>query len=72
MNFNKVISIDFQYLWLLLKRRAVWILLSAVIAFSAGAATAWWGLEINDSYRATATVFSFTGSSSDQTMLGEE
>lgn len=70
MNFNKVISIDFQYLWLLLKRRAVWILLSAVIAFSAGAATAWWGLEINDSYRATATVFSFTGSSSDQTMLG--
>ena len=75
MNFSKVISIDFQYIWLLLKRRAVWILLSAVLAFSAGAATAWWGLaclglEINDSYRATATVFSFTDRSSDQTMLG--
>lgn len=70
MIFNKVISIDFEYLGLFLKRHLIWIILAAVIAFPAGGAAAYWGLEITDNYRATATVYSFTAGASDQTMFG--
>lgn len=70
MDFNKVISIDFEYIGLFLKHRIIWIILAAVIAFPAGAATAYYGFEITDNFRATATVYSFTEGGSDQTMLG--
>ena len=70
MDFNKVISIDFEYIGLFLKRRIIWIILAAVIAFPAGAAVAYYGLEVTDNFRATATVYSFTEGGSDQTMLG--
>lgn len=70
MYFNKVISIDFEYIGLFLKCQIIWIILAALIAFPAGAAISYWGLEITDNYRATATVYSYTEGGSDETMLG--
>lgn len=70
MNQNKILCIDFQYSWLMLKRYLIGAVLLGILGFLAGLAGSRWIVPPRDNYRATATVYSFVDASPDQTMLG--
>lgn len=70
MNQNKILCIDFQYNWLVLKRHLIWAVLLGLIGFLAGLAGSRQIIPSRNNYRAKATVYSFVDASPDQTMLG--
>lgn len=58
MRLTHIIAIDFRYCWLLLKKSLKWVILSAALVLLI-ASLVISSLEIETSYRATATLYSF-------------
>lgn len=71
MRLTHVIAIDFRYCWLKLKKSLKWGILSAILALLISPLIIN-QLNIEDSYRATATLYSFDEANESTTSLGVE